>query len=144
MKLDLYNKSVRMTKGKQQREFIEKRLAEVEDSIDKLSIELNEFRKKNNTIDLAEQTRSIVASYSEMVSEKIKNEIELEFSEQFFSESNQKIENLKVKNEILNNKILEMEKRTGKLKPKYLLTIDEIPDIALQNSQILLNIFVTR
>jgi uncharacterized protein involved in exopolysaccharide biosynthesis len=140
MKLDKYNKSVRMTKGKQQREFIEKRLVEVKESIDILSNTLNEFQKKCYTIDLEEQAKSVVSLYSDMVSEKIKNEIELEFSKQFFSETNQKIENLEVRNDILNTKIGEMERNSGKLKPKYLLSIDDIPDISLQYSQIMLNL----
>jgi capsule polysaccharide export protein KpsE/RkpR len=139
MKLDEYNKSVRMTKGKQQREFIEKRLVEVKESIDILSNTLNAFQKKFNTIDLEEQAKSVVSLYSDLVSEKITNEIELEFSKQFFSEANQKIENLEVRNNILNKKIGEIERNTGKLKPKYILSIDDIPDISLQYSQILLN-----
>ena len=52
MKLDEYNKLFKMTKGKQQREFIEKRLVEVKESINKLSNTLNEFQKKYNTINL--------------------------------------------------------------------------------------------
>ena len=44
LKLDEYNKSVRMTKGKQQKEFIEKRLIEVKESIDVLSNTLNKFQ----------------------------------------------------------------------------------------------------
>jgi tyrosine-protein kinase Etk/Wzc len=139
-KLDSYNKSVRMTKGKQQREFIEKRLGEVEDSIEALSQQLNNFQKENNTVDLTEQTKSIVATYSEMVSEKINNEIELEFSKQFFSESNQKIESLQIKNDILTKKIIEMEIVSENSKPRYLLTISDIPDLTLQNSQILLDL----
>lgn len=140
MKLDEYNKSVRMTKGKQQKEFIEKRLAEVKESIDILSNTLNEFQKKYNTIDLKEQAKSVISLYSYLVSEKITNEIELDFSKQFFSKANQKIENLEVRNDILNNKITEMERNSGKLKPKYILSIDDIPDISLQYSQIMLNL----
>jgi capsule polysaccharide export protein KpsE/RkpR len=140
MKLDEYNKSVRMTKGKQQREFIEKRLVEVKESIDILSNTLNEFQKKYNTIDLEEQAKSVVSLYSDLVSEKITNEIELEFSKQFFSEANQKIENLEIRNDILNNKIKEIERNSGKLKPKYILSIDDIPDISLEYTQIVLNL----
>jgi len=139
-KLDSYNKQARMTKGRQQREFIEKRLVEVENSIDKLSMQLNEFQKKNNTIDLAEQTKFIVAIYSDLVSQKIMNDIELEYSKKFFSEEHQNVKSLEVKDEILTTKILEMEDQPGTFNPKYLLTIDDIPDIALQNSQLLLNL----
>ena len=140
IKLDEYNKSIRMTKGKLQKEFIEKRLVEVKESIDILSNTLNEFQKKYNTIDLEEQAKSVVSLYSDLVSEKITNEIELEFSKQFFSEANQKIENLEVRNNILNKKIGEIERNSGKLRPKYILSIDDIPDISLQYSQILLNL----
>ena len=140
IKLDEYNKSIRMTKGKLQKEFIEKRLVEVKESIDILSNTLNEFQKKYNTIDLEEQAKSVVSLYSDLVSEKITNEIELEFSKQFFSEANQKIESLEARNNILNKKIVEMERNSGELKPKYILSIDDIPDISLQYSQILLNL----
>ncbi|MCD4704638.1 hypothetical protein K8R66_01025, partial [bacterium] len=33
-----------------------------------------------------------------------------------------------------------MESNSGKLKPKYILSIDDIPDISLQYSQIILNL----
>ena len=140
MKLDEYNKLFKMTKGKQQREFIEKRLVEVKESINKLSNTLNEFQKKYNTINLEEQTKSVISLYSDLASEKITNEIELEFSKQFFSEANQKIKNLEIRNNILNKKIKEIERDSGKLKIEYLLSIDDIPDISLQYSQILLNL----
>ena len=140
LKLDEFNKSVRMTKGKLQKEFIEKRLVEVKESIDISSNTLNEFQKKYNTIDLKEQAKSVVSLYSDLASEKITNEIELEFSKQFFSEANQKIESLEARNNILNKKIVEMERNSGELKPKYILSIDDIPDISLQYSQILLNL----
>jgi len=144
LKLDEYNKSVRMTKGKQQKEFIEKRLVEVKESIDILSNTLNEFQKKYNTIDLVEQAKSVISLYSDLVSEKITTEIELEFSKQFFSEANQKIENLEVRNDILNKKIVEIEKKSGELKPNYILSIDDIPDISLEYSQIMLNLRIQK
>jgi len=144
MKLDEYNKLVRMTKGKQQREFIEKRLIDVKEAIDISSNTLNEFQKKYKTIDLEEQAKSVISLYSDLVSEKITNEIELEFSKQFFSEANQKIENLEVKNKILNKKIEELEKKSGNLKPQYILSIDDISDISLQYSQIMLNLRIQK
>ncbi|MCK4653407.1 MAG: hypothetical protein KAU01_03070 [Candidatus Cloacimonetes bacterium] len=142
--LDNYNKNSRMTKGKQQREFIETRLAEVKATIDTLSYDLNRFQKKYHTIDLEEQAKSVISLYSDLVSEKITNEIELEFSKKFYSEDNQKIENLKVKNSILNTKIKEMEQISGKLNPKYLLSMDNIPDISLQYSHIMLNLEIQK
>ena len=144
LKLDEYNKSVRMTKGKQQREFIEKRLIDVKEAIDISSNTLNEFQKKYKTIDLEEQAKSVISLYSDLVSEKITNEIELEFSKQFFSKSNQKIENLEVKNKILIKKIEELEKKSGNLKPQYILSIDDISDISLQYSQIMLNLRIQK
>ena len=144
LKLDEYNKSVKMTKGKQQREFIEKRLIDVKEAIDISSNTLNEFQKKYKTIDLEEQAKSVISLYSDLVSEKITNEIELEFSKQFFSEANLKIENLEVKNKILNKKIEELEKKSGNLKPQYILSIDDISDISLQYSQIMLNLRIQK
>jgi len=144
LKLDEYNKSVKMTKGKQQREFIEKRLIDVKEAIDISSNTLNEFQKKYKTIDLEEQAKSVISLYSELVSEKITNEIELEFSKQFFSKANLKIENLEVKNKILNKKIEELEKKSGNLKPQYILSIDDISDISLKYSQIMLNLEIQK
>jgi uncharacterized protein involved in exopolysaccharide biosynthesis len=137
--LDNYNKNSRKTKGKLTRLFIEKRINEVRSTLDSLSIALNEFKKKNKSIDLPSQTEKVIELYSDIVSQKINNDMEIGICEKFLSPSSPKLEELEYKQKLIINKINQLEfiKSTD---AKYILSLDNIPDLSLEYSNLLMNI----
>lgn len=137
-KLEEYNLNNRMTKGRQKRIFLEKRVMEVRATVDSLSKELMYFQKNNNIIELEQQTSEIVKLYANLIAQKTTKEIELEFSEHN-NINNPVVEQLLLENEILSNKISDLEIKKDSTK-KYILSMDELPEIALHYANIMMNL----
>lgn len=139
-KLEEYNLENRMSKGKQKRIFIEQRINEVRKSIDSLSQVLNDFQKKNSTINIEEQTKALITLYSDLVAQKIQSEIELEYQRTFLEENSPTVTKLRNKLQLLNNQIKNIESSKDIQISKYTLEIDNIPNITQQYSTILLDL----
>jgi len=136
-KLEKYNIESRMSKGKQKRIFIEKRLTEVKYTLDSLSLSLNEFQKKYNTISLESQTNSVIDLYADLITQKISAEIELEYQKKYFDIYSLTIISLEQKLSIINEKIEELEFSDSHKKIKFGLNINDIPDISLKYAEIM-------
>ncbi|MEA3475265.1 MAG: Wzz/FepE/Etk N-terminal domain-containing protein [Candidatus Cloacimonadota bacterium] len=141
--LDEFNLKNRKTKGKQTREFIEKRINEIKKNIDSLSTALNKFQKENKTIDIPAQTSSLIELYSNLISQKINNAIDLSVSEKFLSPNSPKIEKLKFEQEVINRKVNELE-FVEKEDAYYILNLNDMPDISLEYSRLLMNIEISK
>ncbi len=138
--LDEYNKNYTMTKGRQNREFIGKRIEQIEQEVVDLKNRINDFQTKNKTIALNIQTENIIETYSELIAETIKLDIEIEYSKKFYDENAPQLLNAIEKKLIILAKLTELEKGNGELKPKYMLAIDDIPNISQQYGQLKLNL----
>lgn len=137
-KLEKYNLENRASKGKNKRIFIGKRLKEVKSELDSLSLAINNFKKEHNTIDLETQSTAMITLYSDLIAQKIETEIELDFSSQFLSTDSPKyIELLNKKNAII-QKIEEIEFSDQLNKVKFGLNLEDIPDLELQLSKLLI------
>lgn len=139
-KLEKYNIESRMSKGKQKRIFIETRLQKVKSQLDSLLIAMNNFQKSQNMIDLENQTKSVIALYSDLVAQKISTEIELEYQKKYFDNNSQIISSLTQKIEIIKEKIANLEFSEIDQKIKYGLNLNEIPDISLKYAELLAQI----
>ncbi|RLC48215.1 MAG: hypothetical protein DRH57_02570 [Candidatus Cloacimonadota bacterium] len=137
--LDKYNREIRMTKGKQSRIFIEERLYQIKNELDSLAMKINEFQKRNKTIDLNQQTIKLINSYSDLISQKMNIEIEIEYNKEFLDSYSPIIQSLIKKKQIIDKKIKEIELSEDNLKPKYILNIDDIPDLSLKYAYLKLN-----
>ncbi len=134
--LEQYNISSRMSKGKQKRLFIEERVKKVQFEIDSLSLFLNAFQKKNNLINLDAQMNSSITLYSNLVSQKITNDIELQYQKKIYSKKSPLVLALVEKDRILTEKIDEFENNEIPNKIKYGVEFSEIPDLLLEFSEI--------
>jgi tyrosine-protein kinase Etk/Wzc len=139
-KLEKYNLETRMSKGKQKRIFLEARVDKVKTTIDSLSQKLLTFQKENNVILLEEQTAAIVQNYSTLITMKNQKELELELAESFTDSSNPGIEKLQLENKILTTKITELENIDTDKKYKYVLSLNSIPDKALEYANLKMNL----
>ena len=136
-KLEKYNIKSRMNKGKQKREFIESRLLEVKAQLDSLTLAIKRFQSTYNTIDLEKQTRSTITLYTDLVSQKIASEIELEYQQNYFDNNSQVVLSLIRKIEIIKEKIANIEFSETDKKVKFSLNLNEIADISLKYAKLL-------
>ncbi len=137
-KLEKYNMENRSTKGKSKRIFIGKRLDEVRSELDSLSLAINSFKKENNTLDLETQSNAMITLYSDLIAQKIETEIELDYSSQFLSIESPKYKGLLNRKIAILKKIKEIEFSTEQDKIKFSLNLEEIPDLELQLSKLLI------
>lgn len=142
-KLEEYNLRNRMSKGKQKRMFIEKRVNEVQSTISNLSNLLLKFQEKNNIIELKEQTNTIVGLYADLIADKTKKEIEMEYYLQIVDTKNPIADKLILQNEILADKILDLE-INSKDKKNYILSIDSIPQLSLEYANLKMNLEIQK
>lgn len=143
-RLEVYNQDYKLTKGKRNRQFLEKRVAEVRNEIDSLSIAIKDFQKKHKTIDLQTQLISVVEMYSDVVAQQIKNEIETEIARSLYSSDSPLVSELEKRSAVIRDKISEFEQSSSGIKPKYVINIDSIPDLSLRYGQLMINLEIQK
>jgi len=143
-RLELYNQDYKLTQGKLNRQFLEKRVAEVRNQIDSLSFAMKNFQEKNRAIDIQTQMTSIITLYSDIISQQINNDIELEIAKNTYSQNSPVVKELEQKKKIIQDKIKELEGSAAGLKPKYIIDIDNIPDVSLHYAQLMLNLEIQK
>lgn len=130
--LDRHNLENRMTKGRQKREFIEERLTNVKAKIDSIANEINKFQKQQNVIDLELQAMNLVDLYSDIISEQVTTEIELDFNRQFIEPSSPMIAKLEARNQLLKQRIADLEHVDKREEKLFVLNLKDLPDLVLQ------------
>jgi len=137
--LDEYNRKDLMTKGKQQRLFLEKRITDLNSELDTLRYQMKEFQKKNKIIELDQQSLQLVSLYSDLVVSKIKKEKELQTYSLYGSINDKKYQNLINELEAINKQINKIESNTEKKTAKYILNLDEIPSLSSKYTELIMN-----
>lgn len=138
--LDIYNREEKITRGKINREFLEARTNETRAEIDSLLIELKNFQQKHNAIDIEAQTASLIQTYSDIIATKMSTDIELELARKNYAENSPVVLELKERSEALSKQIKQLEAGEKSIKPRYLIDIGSIPDLATQYAQLKMNL----
>lgn len=141
--IDNYNRTKRITKGKEQRQFLETRILEVEVTIDSIANSLRQYQEENNILSIDKQTSALIQSYSDFVSEKITVEIQKEYLESFYPQESPMIESMRQKNDILEKKISDFE-NTIPNNSKYILSLKSIPELSLNYQKMMLKLEIQK
>lgn len=143
-KLNDYYLNIKMTKGKQKREFLEKRVSEINAKLDSLSLELVKYQEENRILEPTQQMVSVIEIYSNILVEKINNDIQLELLRNETGENNPKLITLKLRNDILNNKIKEIEGLKEQSISEYLVPLKTIPVKSAKYADIMMKIEIQK
>ncbi len=143
-RLDNYNRELKLTKGKRNRQFLESRVHSVRGEIDSLAQALKDFQKKNKAIDVTTQMSSLITLYSEAVSQKMIADLELEMAKQNFESESPLVRDLKLRQKVISDRIKDLEKSSGQVKPSYIMDIDKLPDLTLQYTQLMINLEIQK
>jgi len=139
--LEKINLEDRMTSGKEERIFLENRLADTKEEIDIFSDQLLEFSNKHNILNIEQQTLEILNQYSLLITRKIENEISREMNEEFWDEDSPIQEKLLAEEKVINDLIFQFESNN---EINYAVTLDSLPDLYLQYSNILLQLEIKK
>jgi uncharacterized protein involved in exopolysaccharide biosynthesis len=92
--LDELNKLVNKTStstGRQERIFIEHRLHDVQNELERAQLELSEFSSKNSTVDIKEQTRAMVDAGARIQGELLVQQAGLQSLRQIYGDGNVRV-----------------------------------------------------
>jgi tyrosine-protein kinase Etk/Wzc len=137
--LDKMNKELRTEKGKNNREFIEKRVLQNKIDLAKAENEYNDFQKKHGIISIEEQTKAsieVVAQLKAMITSK---EVELGYKSRNYSETNDEIEQARKELKAMQKKYDELSNAAGSQDAKtfdVFLPMSTVPDLGMQYARL--------
>lgn len=139
-----YLKYTKQIKSRIKRQFLETRSADVKARVDSLLVVSKQFEQSGKAVALDAQTASLMQMYADAVSKKMQTEIDLDLAKQQFGEDYPKVQELKLKQELLSQQIKSMESNNAALQPVYLLNMADLPEINLQYARIQLDLMVMK
>jgi uncharacterized protein involved in exopolysaccharide biosynthesis len=126
--LDHYYRYDRLTKGKEEREFLEKRIQDIQQEMNELSASIKFFQKEYNLLELDKQMPPLLTSYTEVVSEYLATELSVNVLKNYLPPINEQVKREEYKLKELLKQIQKME--TGnKSIISYQVPLDSIPTI---------------
>ena len=134
-KLDEYSREYRMTKGKEERKFLETRINELNNRIELLTERIKVFQKKNNIIKFEKQLTPLLETYSKLVARFLETDFKYEFTKRFLKENNSEIKAMAFKKKMLLKQIKNFESKNNDI-INYKIALDSIPDIYQKYSQL--------
>jgi capsule polysaccharide export protein KpsE/RkpR len=140
--IETYVRYQKKVKSRMSREFLEQRTLDIKTRIDTLLTLKKSLEIKGKAFDLTQQTTQALELYSDLVSQKIMNDIDLEIARQQYAESSPKIIELKTKSTMLQQKITDFEKSGNNSLPKYMMSLQQIPALNLEYNNIVIELNV--
>jgi capsule polysaccharide export protein KpsE/RkpR len=118
-------------KAKNQEEylFMKERLTDYEMIYENLLEKLREFQEKNKFISIDSNHRVLLESYSELVARSLTNEIEYELVQDNYSPETPYYQKAKIKFERIKEKVEEFESEKGISNGKYLIGLENLPEL---------------
>jgi capsule polysaccharide export protein KpsE/RkpR len=118
--LDELNKLVNSTStsaARQERLFIEHRLATVQNDLERAQLELSAFSSKNNTVDIKEQTRAMVDAGARVQGELLVEQSGLEALRQIYGDDNVRVRETRARIAALQRELTQMAGSSAPLPP---------------------------
>lgn len=137
-----YNLKTKTTKGKLKREFLEKRVEEIDKEFNDLISQLNKFHKDTKFISSQEQTNKMLTIYSELIAEDMANDAMISVMSKVYGNDNPSYRELLIKRDEIKGNISKLE--SDKSFYKYLVPIDEIPDYLVTSELLEMKIKINR
>lgn len=135
--LDKVNKDLAMTSGKRTRLFIEGRLKEAKDELQRTEEEVKSFQEENRAVKIDEQSRSVIEAIGAVRGQLVAKDVELQTLLSYASPSNYQAEILKTEVDELRKKIREMEEGERGGNRNILIPTAQLPDLALRYARVL-------
>lgn len=139
--LEDYLQNVRMTKGKEEKQFLDKRIIEINEEINKYSAELSRFKEEHKILELEAQISPTLISYTDFVAQYLEEDIKLELAQNFLKNDSSKKQMVEFKrNEIL-KKIKQLETGDNSI-INYQIPLDSIPNLSQKYKLIMINLSI--
>lgn len=127
-----YNREERVTKAKLNREYLEQQVEEINTRIESITSQINIFQREHNVINLTVQSQKILEIYAELIAEHNALEIELKYQKEILKPDAPILRQLEIKDEIMRQKIAELEQLQKRETGQFVLALKDIPDLSMQ------------
>lgn len=143
LELENYLQNVRMTKGKEEKQFLDQRISEINNEIQIYSDELKEFKQKHNILELDAQISPTLDTYADFVSQYLEEDIKLKLAHRFLNDNSSKKQMLEVRKEELLKKIKQMESGDKSI-ISYQIPLDSIPNLSHRYKLLLIKLDIQK
>jgi capsule polysaccharide export protein KpsE/RkpR len=126
-KIEKYNRTMQKSKGRQKRIFLEKRVTEVENEIERVKTAMQAYQEENKILEIEGQIRGAIEMYSTLIEKKIEFELQLIANREMYAENSLQIKTIQAGLNEIEKKISEVEHGAG---VEYILGFDTIPQVA--------------
>ena len=130
--LDRVNRETRRTSASHTRQFLEKRLQEVEQQMKDAARRLRDFQEKNKVINLEEQTKSAIEMAANLYSQIALKEVALHIAEKSMEPTHPEVRQLRYELAELRKQLAKVENGSGLNKDTYIVPFSEVPDLGMQ------------
>jgi capsule polysaccharide export protein KpsE/RkpR len=127
LRLDEYNREQKLTQGKLNRVFLESRVNEVRGKLDSLIVANQKFQETSKAIHLESQAKAMVESYSALIAESMKADIDLEMARANYGAQSPLVKEAELRKSSIRRQISELEK-SGET-PEYMINIGNLPKV---------------
>lgn len=107
--LDKLSRTLSISKAKDTRIFIEKRLSETKEALNRAEEELRAFQSENKVIELSEQAKAAISAAADLRAKITELELQLKLLQSYATGSNPEVENLKLQIKELKSKLRKLE-----------------------------------
>ena len=136
--LDRVNQSQESTAGRRIRVFVEKRLQEEKQALEKAEEAVRVFQETNGAVQLDAQSKAIIDTIGEVRGQLMAKEVELQTTLSYASRSNPEVDLLKTQVSELKAHLRRLEEGTsGRSRRSILIPTDKIPKLVLQYTRLL-------
>jgi len=141
--LDRVNQDQMSTIGKRIRVFVEKRLQEEKQALEKAEEAVRAFQETNGAVQLDAQSQAIIETIGEVRGQLMAKEVELQTTLSYAARSSPQVDLLKTQVAELKSHLRRLEEGAGRRSPKsILIPTDKIPKLALQYARLLRDVKV--
>lgn len=127
MRLDQYNREQKLTQGKLNRVFLETRVNEVRAKLDSLIAANQKFQESSKAIHLESQAKAMVESYSSLIAESMKADIDLDLARANYGANSPLVKEAELRKSSILRQIRELEKSGDT--PEYMINIGKLPKV---------------
>ncbi len=132
--LDYYNQHERLSKAKEKRILLEKRVDLIKKDINQTLNDLAEFQKKSHLLSVEDQTIGLMENYVRLESERIKNQITLDVLSLNFDKNDVRVQSKSDEVRIIKSYLKKLELSDDY--SKYIVSLDKLPEYAKEYIQI--------
>jgi len=141
--LDRFNRNAIMTKGKNTRIFIEKRLREVEEELKKAEEALRAFNERNKTVKLDEELVKAIDVYSDLKSQLLSYEVKRDLLKSISRAENPDLKRVEARIAALRDKLTELEDGKGEgFGAGFSIPLRQLPEKSVEYARLLRDVEV--